>query len=243
MILYKPIFLIIFIAIVTLICGCEFEDPYVPDTTGSSKLTGQIVTEPETNLSGIEILLRGQDSFAATTDTDGKFSFQDIPPGVYTLQIQKKPYIQESLSVMLRKATDENLGIINVNLKGAIVGSIPRDKISIVHGEVEIVVYIDGVPLVPQQDDEGQFTIDLSSTKSDISIEAATRITVYIDNVTYSATVQDKGLFIVEFVPPGIYNDIRIKLNSSDSAFPIISGNPILVKSGQTRFIASAPDM
>ena len=219
------------------IAGCEFDNPYVPDSAASSTLTGRIITDPVMDLAGVEVLLRGQDSFAAVTDADGRFHFRDISPGDYSLQVQKKPYLQDSFPVSVRKSMDEDIGDVNVKLKGAIAGAIPNDKIAIIHGEVEVVVYIDGIPLVPKRDSEGALTIDLSSTENTISIEAATKITVYIDDVPYSATVQDEGIFIVEFIPPGIYNDIKVKLNSQENALPIVSGRPVVVKSGQTRFL------
>jgi hypothetical protein len=223
------------------IAGCEFDNPYVPDSASSSTLTGRIVTDPAMDLTGVEVLLRGQDSFAAITDADGKFRFRDIPPDDYSLQVQKKPYLQDSFPVSVRKSMDEDIGNVDIKLKGAIAGAIPNDKIAIIHGEVEVVIYIDDIPLVPQRDSEGAITIDLSSTESSISIEAATKITVYIDNAPYSATVQDEGNFIVEFIPPGIYNDIRVKLNSEENALPIVSGGPVVVKSGQTRFLTPTP--
>jgi hypothetical protein len=133
---------------------------------------------------------------------------------------------------------EEDMGDIKVQLKGAVAGVIPNDKIAIVYGEVEIVIYINGVPLVLQEDDVDNFTIDLSSTESRINIEASTQITIYIDGVPYSATVQDEGTFIAEFVPPGIYSDIRVKLNSDQNAIPIVSGGPVVVRNGQTRFLA-----
>ena len=226
---------------IVYIVGCEFDNPYVPDSAGSSTLAGRIVTDPVVDLTRVEVLLRGQDSFAAVTDADGRFRFRDIPPGDYSLQIQKKPYLQDSFPVSVRKSMDEDIGNINVELKGAIAGAIPNDKVAIIHGEVEVVVYVDGIPLVPHRDSEGAFAIDLSSTESSISIEAATKITVYIDDVPYSATVVDEGNFIAEFIPPGIYNDIRVKLNSKEDALPIVSDGLVEVKSGQTHFVPSAP--
>jgi hypothetical protein len=225
---------------IVCITGCGFDDPYVPDSAGSSTLTGRVVTNPAIDLTGVEIVLRGNDSFAAVTNADGSFRFRDISPGNYFLHVQKRPYLQDSFPVIVRKATDEDIGDVNVSLKGAIAGVIPNDKVTVIHGEVEVVVYIDGVPIVPQRDSAGDLTIDLSSTESSISVYAATKITVYIDNVPYSAAVQDEGTFIAEFVPPGIYNDIKVKLNSKESALPIASGGPVVVKSGQTRFLTSS---
>jgi hypothetical protein len=230
-------FIILCLAIF-FIAGCEFDDPYVPEYASSSTLTRRIVTDPLIELDGIEVLLRGQSSFAAVTDADGTFHFRDIPPDDYSLHVQKKPYLRDSFSVSVEKSTDEDMGKIKVELKGAIVGTIPNNKVSIIQGEVEVIVYIDGIPLVMQQDDIDDFTIDLSSTESNISIEASTKITIYIDGVTYPGTVQDEGSFIVEFVPPGIYSDIRVKLNSKEeNTFPIVSGRPVVIKNGQTRFL------
>jgi hypothetical protein len=234
---YRYLTLTIVYFAIACISGCEFDDPYVPESAGSSTLTGRIVTEPFMSLTGAEVFLRGQNSFGSVTGADGFFHFQDISPGNYSLQIQKKPYLQYSQPMVVHKSTDEDLGDIKIELKGAIAGTIPDDKIAIVHGEVEVIVYIDGIPFVPQQDSEGDLTIDLSSPESAISIQAEPKITVYIDNVPYSATVQDGGNFIVEFIDPGIYNDIRVRLNSQETSFPLVSGGTVVVKSGQTRFI------
>jgi hypothetical protein len=233
----KYLMLLVPCFMVFCITGCEFDDPYVPDSAGSSSLAGRIVTEPVMDVTGAEVLLRGQDSFATVTDADGEFYFRDILPGDYSLQMQKKPYLQHSMPVNIAKSENKNIGSVSAELKGAIAGTIPDDKITIIHGEVEVVVYIDGIPLVPEQDSQGNLAIDLSSTESTINIKAATKIIVYIDNVPYSATVQNERNFIVEFVPPGIYNDIRIKLNSQGTALPIVSGGPVIVKNGQTRLL------
>lgn len=226
---------------VICITGCEFDNPYVPDSAGSSTLTGRIITDPVTNLTGAEVLLHGQNSFAAVTDADGFFHFRDIPPGNYTLQLQKRPYLQDTFPVNIRKSTEEDIGNVNVKLKGALAGTIPDDKVTIIHGEVEVVVYINGIPLVPQKGGAGDLTVGLSSTESSINIQAVIKITIYIDNVPYSATVVDEGSFIAEFVPPGIYNDIRVKLNSKENALSIVSGGPVVIKSGQTRLIPPIP--
>ncbi len=239
MMFFKNRYLTLTIAYFAIACisGCEFDNPYVPESAGSSALTGRIVTEPTMDLTGAEVFLRGQNSFGSVTGADGFFHFQDISPGNYSLQIQKKPYLQYSQPMIVRKSTDEDLGDVKIKLKGAIAGTIPDDKIAIVHGEVEVIVYIDGIPFVPQQDSEGDLTIDLSSPESAISIQAEPRITVYVDNVPYSATVQNGGNFIVEFIDPGIYNDIRVRLNSQETSFPLVSGGTVVVKSAQTRLI------
>lgn len=218
--------------------GCGFDNPYVPDEVGSSSLTGRIITEPAMSMQNADVLLEGEYSFAAVADFNGVFVFEDIPPGNYNLHLQKSPYLQEVLPVTLQKSMNEDLGDIKFKLNGAISGVIPENKISIVHGEVDVTVYVDGVPLLSNQSDD--ITIQLSSEKSTISVSAVTKITVYIDSVPYSAIVQEKGIFIVEFVPPGIYNDVRIKLNSTmEKTFPIVSGEPVVVNSGQTRFLAT----
>jgi len=226
-----------YIAIVFILWGCEFEDPYVPDTAGSSSLTGRIVTNPSIDLNGSEVILRGDESFATIADPNSFFQFYNIPPGDYSLQVQKRPYLQDSIPISIKKSTDGSIGDIVFELKGAIVGTIPDDDIAIVHGEVEVIVYINGIPLVPEADNEGDFTINLSSTDSTINIRAATKITVYIDNIPYSAVIQNDGNFIVEFIPPGIYNDIKVKIDSDQDTIPIFSDGPIVVKSGQIRVI------
>ncbi len=219
--------------------GCGFDNPYVPDEVGSSSLTGRIITEPAMSMQNADVLLEGEHSFAAATDFNGVFIFEDVPPGSYNLHIQKSPYLQEVLPVTLEKSMYKDLGDIKFKLNGAISGIIPEDKISIVHGEVDVTVYVDGVPLLSNPNDD-DLTIQLSSEKSKITVNAVTKITVYIDSVPYSAIVQEKGIFIVEFVPPGIYNDVRIKLNSTiEKTFPVVSGEPVVVNSGQTRFLAT----
>jgi len=227
--------------IIIYAAGCGFDNPYVPETAGSSTLTGRITPDSAMDLTGTKVLLQGQDSFATTTGANGEFHFKNIPPGGYSLQIQKAPYLLSSFPVNIRKATDENLGNVDVRLAGAIAGTIPDDKIAIVHGEVEVVVYVDGVPFMPQHGGTSDFVVELSSTESKISVRAETKIIVYIENVPYYATVQDRGSFIVEFVPPGIYNDIKVKVDSEEAAISLVSEGPIEVKSGQTRFLSPMP--
>ncbi len=234
---YTYSMLLVLCLIVACITGCEFDEPYVPDYAGSSTLTGQIATEPGMDLTGAEVFLRGQDSFADIAGVDGKFYFQHIPPGDYSLQVQKRPYLQDTFPVSISKSANEDAGDLKAELKGAISGVIPDDKLTIIHGEVELIVYVDGVPITLQQDNEDDLSISLSSSESIINIQAIIRITVYIDDVPYSATVQSEGQFLVEFVPPGIYNDISVRLNSKETAFPIVSGGTVVVKSGQTRIL------
>ncbi len=231
----KYLYSLVFIFIVIYIAGCGFDDPYVPDSVGSSTLKGRIVTEPVTDITGTEIHLRGSSSFAVLTDSAGNFSFKDIPPGNYIVHLQKSPYLLDSFPVNVKKANEEIIDDIKVKLHGAIAGVIPSDKISILQGEVEIVVYVNGIPNIPQRDQNGDFFIDLSSPDSIITIRTVTKTTVYIDDTVYTAKVMDDGNFIVEFVPPGIYNDIKVKLNSKEDTLTLVSNGTIEVKSGQTR--------
>ena len=85
---YLQIFLYL---VFSFIPGCDFDDPYVPESAGSSSLSGRIATDPEVELSGAEVLLRGERAYASVTDVDGVFQFQNIPPDTYALQIQKSP--------------------------------------------------------------------------------------------------------------------------------------------------------
>lgn len=231
----KHLFIIISILIVFYITGCGFDNPYIPDSVGSSTLKGRIVTEPSIDTTGTEVHLRGASSFAGLTDSGGNFSFKNIPPGNYIVYLQKSPYLLDSFPINIKKAEEETIGDIKVKLHGAIAGVIPSDKISILQGEVEIVVYVNGVPNIPQRDQNGDFFIDLSSPDNIITIRTVTKTTVYIDGIGYTAKVMDDGNFIVEFVPPGIYNDIKVKLNSKEDTLTLISNGTIEVKSGQTR--------
>jgi len=220
-----------------LIAGCGFEDPYVPSSIGSSALKGYIVTDPATDISGVEVLLSGSDSFSSVTESNGEFQFDYITPGSYSIHIQKGPYIQESYTVSIDKDSDENIGALNVKLKGSISGTIPRNKIAILQGEVEIEVYVNGMLRVLQRNDTGNYSIDLSTPGSVITIRTVTKTTVYLDDVPYNAKVLDDGTIIVEFVPPGIYNDIKVKLNNTDDTLPLVTDGTVEVKSGQTRVL------
>lgn len=233
----KYLYALTFFFLVLYIMGCGFDDPYVPDSVGSSTLKGRIITEPVTDITGTEIHLRGPYSFAVITDSSGNFSFKDIPPGNYIVHLQKSPYLLDSFPVNVKKADKEIVGDIKIKLRGAIAGVIPSDKISILQGEVEIVVYVNGVPNIPQRNQNGDFFIDLSSPDNVITIRTITKTTVYIDGTGYTAKVMDDGNFIVEFVPPGIYNDIKVKLNSKEDTLTLISNGTIEVKSGQTRIL------
>ncbi|MBD3184283.1 DUF2012 domain-containing protein [Candidatus Poribacteria bacterium] len=220
-----------------LLTGCDFEDPYVPDYAGSSTLTGGLTSNPPINLDKTQVLLRGEDSFSTITDTKGEFSFRDLPPGDYILFVQKSPYIQENFQISIPKSREIDLGKFQVSLKGAVTGYIPDEKLATLEGELEIVIYIDGTPLIIDQSEDRDFIIDLKSTKSDIDIQAETKINVYIDDEFYSAKVNEDGNFIIDFIPPGIYNRIWIRLNSTGKIIPIASDSPIIIRSGETRLL------
>lgn len=233
----KYLYTLIFLFTMLYIIGCGFDDPYVPDSVGSSTLKGHIITEPVIDLTGTEIHLRGPSSYAVLTDSSGNFSFKDIPPGNYLIHLQKSPYLLDSFPVNVKKANEEIIGDIKIKLRGAIAGVIPSDKISILQGEVEIIVYVNGVPNIPKRDQNGDFFIDLSSPDNVITFRTITKTTVYVDDTRYTAKVMDDGNFIVEFVPPGIYNDIKVKLNSKEDMLTLVSNGTIEVKSGQTRIL------
>jgi hypothetical protein len=228
--------LIIFGFVMLYLTGCGFDDPYVPDSVGSSTLSGRIVANPSTDITETEVILKGQESLSAISDANGKFEIDDIIPGDYVLQIRKSPYLQTNLPVSIAKATKDDLGELNIKLQGAISAIIPLNKIGTLYGEFEIVVYVNGVPRVPERNTDGEFIIDLSSTGNDINIRTVTKTIVYIDGTSYSAKVLDGGELLVEFVPPGIYTDIRVKTNISGGTLPI-STVPIEVKSGEIRSI------
>lgn len=233
-----PALLAVYLLIACAIPACDFDNPYVPDSAGSSTLTGRIVTDPKTEMEGAEVFLDGKDSFAGVTDADGIFRFEYVPPGDYSLQVRKKPYLQTTFPLNIRKDTDLDTGNLKADLRGAISGTIPKNKMGVIYGELEIIIYVDGVPHILQEGDESDLTVDLSSSENNVNIHTTTRITVYIDNIPYSAIMEDGGQFTVEFVPPGIYSDIRVKLISDDDRLQIASGSPIVVNAGQTRVLA-----
>ena len=232
-------YVIILFSISIYIMGCsEFDDPYVPASVGSSSLTGRIITDPTTDATNAEAILKGQDSTSVITDSYGKFQFQDITPGSYTLQLQKSPYLQDNIPVNISKASDKDMGDINVKLDGAVSGKVPNDKISSLYGEFEIVIYVDGVPRLPQKNDNGDYMIDHLSSTGDVKIHTVTKTIVFVDGVQYSAKVLDGGVIMIEFVPPGIYNDIRVKTTTKEGSLPLSSEGPIVVNSGETRYIS-----
>ena len=176
---------VLFCIISLILVGCDFEDPYVPDYAGSSTIKGKLISNPPINLDKTQVLLRGEDSFAVVTDVNGEFSFRDLPPGEYILFVQKTPYIQDSFHISVPKSNNLNLGELLVSPKGAIAGNIPSNKLAILQGELEIVIYINGTPLIVDQSEDRDFTIGLKSTDSDIDIQAETKIAVYIDDEYY----------------------------------------------------------
>lgn len=228
--------LLTFIIAISII-GCEFDDPYVPDSVGSSTLIGHIVTDPISDVSNVEVILNGKHSFATLTDSTGTFKFVDIPPGDYTVIIQKSPYLQDDFTVSVQKSQERDIGQIKLKLKGAISGTIPKEKISILQGEVELIVYVNGIPRIPHRNVDGDFYLDLSSSDSIITIKTVTKIIVFLNGKSYNAKLMDNGIFLVEFVPPGIYNDVEVKLSSGQEVLPIVTNATIEVKGGQTRVI------
>ncbi|HGJ67555.1 TPA: hypothetical protein ENS27_19515 [bacterium] len=227
---------IISIFAIIYISGCGFDDPYVPDSVGSSTISGKIIPEPSTDVNMSEVILRGKESVSTVSDINGKFKIDNIIPGNYVVQIQKSPYIQTDFPINVSKDTKEELGEIKVKLLGAISATIPTNKLGTLYGEFEIVVYVNGVPRVPEKNSDGEFMIDLRTTETDINIRTVTKTIVYIDGTPYSAKVLDDGEIFVEFVPPGIYSNVSIKLNTPNATLPVISV-PIEVKSGEIRSI------
>lgn len=237
----KVIKLVSICLIALYVIGCGFDDPYVPASVGSSTLSARIVTAPVINVADAEVILRGQESLSTVADAYGRFSFSDIPSGTYTLQMQKSPYLQSNITVNVEKNTKQDMGDLNVKLQGAISGIVSKEKLGTLYGEFEIVVYVDGVPRVPEKNANGDYMIDLSAKGNDINIRTVTKTIVYIDGTSYSAKVLDEGQILVEFVPPGIYNDVRVKQNTGNKSLSIAPGGPIVVNSGETRFLSAEP--
>jgi len=221
------------------IYGCGFDDPYVPESVGSSTINGRIVTDPVADTAGAEVILRGEESISTLADVNGNFYLSDIKPGSYTLQLQKSPYLQSSIPVTVTKSSNQDMGDLKVKLLGAISGTVPKEKLGMLYGEFEIVVYVDGIPRVPEKNANGDYMIDLSASGNDINIRTVTKTIVYIDGTPYSAKVLDEGNILVEFVPPGIYSDVRVKLNSGDNTLSMTPIGPIVVNSGETRTLSA----
>ena len=226
------------VCLVFYISGCGFDDPYVPESVGSSTINGRIVTDPITDIAGAEVILRGEESLSTVADANGNFYLDDIKPGSYNLQLQKSPYLQSSIPVTVAKLSKQDMGDLKVKLLGAISGTVPKEKLGTLYGEFEIVVYVDGVPRVPEKNANGDYMIDLSASGNDINIRTITKTIVYIDDTPYSAKVLDEGNILVEFVPTGIYNDVRVKLNTGDKTLSLAPVGPIVVNSGETRTLS-----
>jgi len=92
------------------------------------------------DVTNAEVILRGEYSTSVIADASGRFQFQDITPGSYIIQIQKSPYLLSNIPVDIPKASHKDLGDINLKLNGAISGKVPKEKISTLYGEFEIVV-------------------------------------------------------------------------------------------------------
>jgi hypothetical protein len=43
----------------------------------------------------------------------------------------------------------------------------------------------------------------------------------------------------VEFVPPGIYNDVSVKMNTGNNTLSLAPIGPIVVNSGETRILST----
>lgn len=231
-------YILILLFIPIYIIGCGFDDPYVPASAGSSKLSGRVVTDPITDVTNAEVILRGEYSTSVIADTNGKFQIKDITPGSYVLQIQKSPYLQSNIKVDIPKAIHKDMGDINLKLNGAISGKVPQEKISTLYGEFEIVVYVDGVPRLPVKNKDGEYTIDYLPTSGDVKIYTVTKTIVFIDNEQYSAKVLEDGEILTEFVPPGIYNSVKVKTTTKEGFLPLTTEGPIVVNSGETRYLS-----
>jgi len=228
---------IILISAMVLLAGCGFDDPYVPESVGSSSLSGKIITKPSIDVSNAEVILRGQESISIISDVNGNFDIDDIIPGEYIVEIQKSPYLLTSFPLNIAKDSKDDLGEIKVDLLGAMSLTIPPNKIGTIYGEFEIVVYVNGVPRVPERNSDGEFVIGLTSTGNDINIRTVTKTIVYIDGTPYYAKVLEDGEIFVEFVPTGIYTDISVKLNTANGTLPV-SSVPVEIKSGEIRSIS-----
>lgn len=231
-------FIFILILIPIYIIGCGFDDPYVPASVGSSRLSGRIITDPITDVTNAEIILRGEYSTSVIADANGRFQIKDITPGSYILQIQKSPYLQSNITVDIPKAVHKDMGDIHLKLNGAISGKVPQEKISTLYGEFEIVVYVEGIPRLPVKNKYGEYTIDHLPTNGDVKIYTVTRTIVFIDNEQYSAKVLEDGEILTEFVPPGIYNSVKVKTTTKEGFLPLTTEGPIVVNSGETRYLS-----
>ena len=237
---FKVNFIIsLIVCLVLYISGCGFDDPYAPESVGSSTINGRIVTDPITDIAGAEVILRGNESLSTIADANARFNFSDVKPGSYTLQLQKSPYLQSSIPVNVAKLSKQDMGDLKVKLLGAISGTVPKEKLGTLYGEFEIVVYVDGVPSVPEKNANGDYIIGLSASGNDINIRTVTKTIVYIDGTPYSAKVLDEGQILVEFVPPGIYNDVSVKMNTGNNTLSLAPVGPIVVNSGETRFLSA----
>jgi hypothetical protein len=227
------------VCLVFYISGCGFDDPYAPESVGSSTINGRIVTDPITDISGAEVILRGDESLSTIADVNARFNFSDVKPGSYTLQLQKSPYLQSSTPITVAKLSKQDMGDVKVKLLGAISGTVSKAKLGTLYGEFEIVVYVDGVPSVPLKNANGDYVIGLSASGNDINIRTVTKTIVYIDGTPYSAKVLDEGQILVEFVPPGIYNDVSVKMNTGNNTLSLAPIGPIVVNSGETRILST----
>ncbi len=178
----KRIYSFLIITLVTVLLTFSSCD-LVPGTTNTTgNITGKIIFENSTSHDGIIVSLESKEGdltknvskviygeskaynskaidFQTITDSDGFYSFSNIPEGEYTLYASSKDSSEKAVytSINLKKGETLSVSDLKITAIGSIEGRIVID--SSATGNIGYVVFVAGTSFMAITDDEGFFTI------------------------------------------------------------------------------------
>jgi|GEM_PF-4904097 len=114
----RKLMLPILCSIVVIMCGCSNDNPVSTDTTGN--ITGTITRAADGYVISGVTLITNPSTGSSVTDENGKYNFQDIEPGTYTVIASKSGYFLNSvnISVIAGKTTVANIALSDSSGEG-----------------------------------------------------------------------------------------------------------------------------
>ncbi|NOJ93814.1 PEGA domain-containing protein [Corallococcus coralloides] len=141
--------------VLTAACNGPGESPLPPPDANPfvGRVSGQVALDDAASPEGIAVTVQGTE-LTATTDTEGRFTLEDVSPGAHTLIVQKPLYREASEAVEVKARQTASATLTLQRERGGLTGTVQLEGGASAAG---ITVALTGTSHQTQTDAQGHF--------------------------------------------------------------------------------------